>query len=886
MISVRSTVRLQLNETFTLEDARARLPYFEAMGLSHLYLSPISSSRPGSTHGYDVIDHTRVNPELGGEAALVALATEARERGMGLIVDIVPNHMAAHELNAWWWDVLKNGRDSLYADWFDIDWHSPVRGLAGRVLAPFLGDPWQRCLRTGQIRLVYEATADAYQIMACGARYPLAPGSLPIMGKGQQDVLKAYEPDDPEGRQRLKILLDRQHYRLAWWRTAARVINWRRFFEINELIGVRVEEPKVFDAVHALILRLYAQGIIDGVRVDHVDGLAEPPDYCRSLRAALEQRRASRPPELRMQPPWVIVEKILASGESLDDTWGVDGTTGYDFMDQVSAVLHDGRGKHVLTEAWHRISGDPRTAPQHVVDARTQLLRRHFVAERNALLRSLAKSGLGDSVPWSQALFGRMVDGVLTTFPVYRSYTDANKAHGPKRDAIRRFQQLTPPLAAKSQEDTTFYRYGRLLSRNEVGSDPDVFSLSPTAFHDLSCQRVDSAPQGMLCTATHDHKRGEDVRARLAVLSELPDAWLQASERWLNWPGTDTSATGPAQLGERYMLYQTMVGAWPLDLGRDDGTHLRNFVRRLVQWQTKSLREAKSRSGWFSPDFWYEQIAEDFLISMVLEHQNHALVSDIGHFARYIAPAGALNSLAQIVLRMTVPGVPDLYQGTEWWDFSLVDPDNRLAVDFDARSAALHAQRQEGAAARVLRSATGISRDSEAMPLTLDEPTSDFGMIAGKLLATWRTGHIKQAMIASLLHLRREAPALFAQGDYLPLYAEGPRAENVLAFMRCWRDDCLIVVVSRLCAPLICGDVQDHGAYDDSDDDLRRPFVAPSFWEDTRLSLPGHLVGLMLRERFSGALLQADDRGGLALSAVLGSLPVAVLRSGAAASTD
>jgi (1->4)-alpha-D-glucan 1-alpha-D-glucosylmutase len=876
MNSVRATVRLQLNAGFTLDDARARLDYFDSLGISHLYLSPVSRARSGSLHGYDVVDHGQVNPELGGERALRDLAHAARLRGMGLVIDIVPNHMATDASNAWWWDVLAQGADSAYAHWFDIDWRSPSRRLRGKVLAPFLAQSYMRSLGEGQIQLVFDSAAGQYCVSASGMYFPLAPGSFDEEGRARHEILKRYEATDPEGRRRLHALLGRQHYLLAWWRSAARFINWRRFFEISDLVGMRVENPEVFDAVHALTLRLYAEGLIDGVRVDHVDGLADPPAYCRNLRAALEERVGLRPPELRGQTPWVVVEKILAPGEALDESWKVDGTTGYDFMDQVCAVLHDEHGRRQLGDNWRRISGDVRTSREHVRDARRQLLRRHFVAERAGLLRAMALVAPEDMLRWGPALSGQLVDGILVSFPVYRSYLDPRAlAGGPAREALTRLQQLTPPLAAKSLEDTVFYRYGRLLSRNEVGSDPDIFSITPDAFHAQGIKRAQALQGAMLATATHDHKRGEDARARLAVLSELPKAWGRASHRWLHWPDTGYALSGRLQAGERYMLFQTIVGAWPVDLDLDDDDGLRSFVRRLVLWQTKALREAKVSSSWFTPDYWYEQRAEDFLISLVLEHENHMLIRDIGRFAQYIAPAGALNSLAQLVMRLTFPGVPDLYQGTEWWDFSLVDPDNRTPVDFAARERAL------------------AELDGDVMLAAADPGEAGSAIWATRrLLAQWRSGRLKQALLCRLLRFRREAPGLFADGGYQPLAVKGPRHCHVIAYARTWQRSMLIVIVPRLCASALCGADTDSAAAADAGNpqlsvpwneeqmpvEARLPCVPSSFWTGTRVMLPPDMAGLRLRDRLAGGLHQADQEGGLALACVLDPLSVAVLQ--------
>ncbi|MDS1139331.1 malto-oligosyltrehalose synthase [Pusillimonas sp. SM2304] len=834
MNAPRATARLQLHAGFTLVDACRQVPYYAGLGVSHYYLSPVTRARPGSTHGYDVIDHAAVSAELGGEEALIRLAARLREYGMGLVLDIVPNHMAAHAGNAWWWDVLRHGVDSVHASWFDIDWDPPEESLRGKVLAPFLPDPYEASLSSGAIQLVYDGKTRAFQIDACGARYPVAPDTLDEDGDPAPRV-QDYDGRDAQGRRRLHALLSRQHYQLAWWRTAAERINWRRFFEVNELVGVCVERPEVFDAVHGLTLRLYAQGLIDGVRIDHVDGLADPAAYCRMLRARLLGCSGQRPGELQGQAPWLIVEKILAPGERLDPDWQVAGTTGYDFMDQTGAVLHDSAGQAVLTRQWESVARDARDVTAYVREARRAMVDRHFAAERNSVLRAVCRAAQTGphTRRWRAAAVGRMLDDMLVAFPTYRSYV--GRAALPDRlwqEAVGRFQQLTPPLAAKSLEDTVFYRYGRLLSRNEVGSDPAVFSMPASRYHQENGWRAQHAQQSMLATATHDHKRGEDARARLAVLSEVPEAWCDASRRWLAWPGAGLDLSDAVQAGERYMLLQTMVGAWPLDLGLDDAPGLHDFMQRLGRWQVKAMREAKLTSSWLEPQLDGEERALAFLDSLLPGQMNHGLLGEVARFVQQIAPAGAVNSLAQVLLRCTVPGVPDLYQGTEFWDFSLVDPDNRRPVDFAARHAAL----------------AGL----------------DAGCTPNDLLREWRSGRIKQAVLVRALGLRHAMPAVFAGGSYAPLPARGARGDRVVAFLRAGEGGQAIAVAPvKCCSGVGCG----QGL----------PLIDPAFWDDTALLLPPGYAGAGLTDVLSGARLVCAADGSLGLADALASLPVALL---------
>jgi (1->4)-alpha-D-glucan 1-alpha-D-glucosylmutase len=902
----RATARLQLHAGFTLNDARDQASYYAAMGVSHLYLSPISTARTGSTHGYDVVNHEIVNPELGGEPALIDLSREARALGMGLVLDIVPNHMATHADNAWWWDVLERGPESAYAEWFDIRWNTPHAGLRGKVLAPFLAEPYGETLSKGDIKLVWDEAAARFHIDACGARYPVAPDTLPLLNDGSQfrGAFAAVDLINGE-QQRLHELLERQHYRLAWWRCAADSLNWRRFFEISDLIGMRIEEGAVFDAVHALPLRLFSEGWVDGLRIDHVDGLAYPLAYCRRLRDGLAERSGQRPGQLRGDEGWLIVEKILAHDETLDERWAVHGASGYDFMDQAGAVLHDIAAEPVLTEHWNDIARSSDTPAEVLEGARRLMLERHFIAERSALLDSLER--LAQCRPatrdLSRAAIARALDAVLRVFPVYRTYVengvpdtqDARRlasvlrearrslerqrdcaamaalstlhqwleggvstemgmgqelAELAKRDyvaafqalrqsAITRFQQLTPPLAAKSLEDTVFYRYGRLLSRNEVGSDPGIFATSAEDFHRRNEWRARHARRGMLTTATHDHKRGEDVRARLATLTEMAPIFAQASARWLDWPGLPPPGDG-IEAADRYMLLQTLIGAWPLTLTLGDRQGLDQYAERLIEWQTKALREAKRRSSWFDPNIPYENQCADYVRALVASPQaataSTRLLQELEGFVQRIAPAGVMNSLTQLVLRMTSPGVPDLYQGAELWDFSLVDPDNRRPVDYARRAEYLQALKASG-------------------------PDND--MV--RLLMEWRSGRIKQAIVFRCLRFLQARPALFAAGAYIGLPVVGPKSAHVIAYLRTLDDAYAIVLTTRLSLQAVTG--QSQGA----------PMIASAFWGDTGVVLPPDWIPGTWVDVLGGRTHRLKSGGVLRLSDALAPLPTAIL---------
>jgi malto-oligosyltrehalose synthase len=858
----RSLARLQFHAGFTLDDAVGVVGYYARMGVSHLYASPILRARRGSTHGYDVVDCHDVNPEIGGEEALRRLVAALRTHGMGLIVDIVPNHMGIGSENAWWMDVLRHGRDSRYAGYFDIDWLAPDPLVRGRVLLPILGDGYDLVLRAGHLRL--GKRRGEWVLRLYDDYLPLSPATAALLA---DDAERTHDPKDDEGRANLHALIEKQHYRLAFWKLASDMVNYRRFFDINELAGLRIERTAVFEDTHQTIFRLYAEGLIDGVRCDHVDGLADPRRYCRQLRHRLDKLRTQRPAGAPRDAAYLVVEKILAEDEALRLDWRTDGTTGYEFMDQVSAVLHDEGGEAPLTELWRRLTGDASDFATQAVRARRQILVDSFETELDRTARALFAAARADVATRdvSQAAIRRVLVELLVHFPVYRTYAggagrdafdeavfaravegalrtlrleDAELLHlvarwlggeapralppGPVRRARERaiavFQQATSPVAAKAVEDTAGYRYGRLLSRNEVGVDAARLALSPGAFHARCVERHANLPHTLLSTATHDHKRGEDLRARLAVLSEVAERWVITVERWRT-RHADLRQRAEGRMApsasDEVMLYQMLVGAWPLGLAPDDEEGIERFATRIAAWQRKALREAKRWTRWTSPNEPYEDACEDFLRSML----SGGAAEELHAFAEYIATPGAANGLAQAVLRLTTPGVPDLYQGTEYWDFSLVDPDNRRPVDFLARSASL---------------------EREATP--------------AEALCTWRDGALKHAVIQRLLCARRSHPELFARGTYRPLEASGPAAGKILAFVREHRGQRLVVAVGRHLAPWIAG--------------TSAPAIPAERWEGTTLELP---VGPW------ASLFDAGKReGGVAPAAgIFGDLPVA-----------
>jgi malto-oligosyltrehalose synthase len=868
MTTPRATMRLQFHSRFTFGDATLLVPYFAALGVSHVYASPIMTARPGSIHGYDVVDPTRVNPELGGEEELRRLVYELRRHELGLIVDIVPNHVAVGSHNAWWMDVLANGRNSRYAKFFDIDWTPDDPHLRGKVLLPILGRPYGDALGAGEITLRRD-NKQKHWIHYVDHAFPCSVDVASGLNDASPD---AFDPASAAGRERLDKLLESQHYRLAWWRSANDEINWRRFFDINELAAIRVEDDEVFEAVHATLFRLYAQGVVDGVRVDHIDGLSLPGSYCRKLRERLRLLEKQRPADAPGGAAYFVVEKILAHDERLPKNWETDGTTGYDFMDEVNALQHDAAGAQPLRDLWQRISGRSGDFASEEELARRQILNRSFSAQREAAVQALyqiAQSHLGTR-DISRAAIGRCLTEILVNFPVYRTYAQVDHASAsdrtflsraiasanvtclltdrwlletlgewlsgkrtrPETDhlqavALARFQQLSAPLSAKAVEDTAFYRYGRLISRNDVGFDAARLACSPSEFHRRMQARAANLPHSMLATATHDHKRGEDVRARLSVLSELADDWVHAVERWLKLSGYSRSADDRTRMpsaGDLAILLQTIVGAWPVGLTAADQSGLAAYAKRIMAWQEKAVREAKLVSDWSAPNDAYEHAARDFIARLFAERSD--LLAEVADFAHRIAPAGAANGLAQVLVKLTAPGVPDTYQGTEYWDLSLVDPDNRSSVDFAARQRSL-------------------------APTFPAELTSD-----------WADGRIKQLTIARVLAVREKMPHVFSEGAYVPLETTGPLADHLLAFARILGKSAAVTAVCRSPAHLLSED----GSLTSSS----------NRWKETRIVLPPELhATTFLTKLARGESSHVEGR--LEAERILSRLPVALL---------
>ncbi|MDQ0036228.1 (1-_4)-alpha-D-glucan 1-alpha-D-glucosylmutase [Variovorax boronicumulans] len=933
----RATYRLQFHKDFGFDDAIRVLPYLAKLGVSHVYCSPIQRARPGSMHGYDVVAHAEVNPELGGEEGFARFVAALKANGLGQLLDMVPNHMGVFGAdNAWWMDVLENGPASLFAQHFDIDWHPLNVELTGKVLLPVLGVHYGEALDNGELVLRFEEAAGSFAVTYYDHRFPLAPESYPVVleralsrlgdaaaaarlaslstafghlpprdtsdPKAQaervrdKELLKArlarlaerhpavaealvasvaeLNLASPDARDALHRLIELQAFRLAHWRVAADEINYRRFFDINDLAAVRMERDEVFEATQSFALDLAASGMVDGLRIDHPDGLYDPADYFRNLQEGYARRAGLVLPTHDAEgrparPLYVVAEKIAGAHEEVPESWHVHGTTGYRFANVANGVLVDTAAEAAVLHAWQRFTGETEDFAAMSRAGRREVMRNALSSELNVLSTELLRIARADRSTRDYTLnaLRRALAEVGACMPVYRTYivehpsaqderfideavNEAARQSGDAdrsifdfvRSALRgeavasapaslgervrrfavRFQQFSAPVAAKGVEDTAFYRYFPLSSLNEVGGEPDQFGIDVATFHALSADRAKRWPHTMLATSTHDNKRSEDVRNRIDVLSEMPDEWMQALSRW---HGLCRSARKKLESGEapsradEYLLYQTLLGALPL--GGLDAATAPAFADRIWQYMQKAAREAKLRTRWSHPDADYEAALEGFVRELLADAKEGGCLADIQRLADRLAWFGAWNSLTLTLLKYGSPGVPDLYQGSELIELSLVDPDNRRPVDYALRQQqldGLHAMAdQDGLAARV-----------------------------GGLAAAPHDGRAKLWFIWRLLSLRGRHPLLFREGGYEPLVVEGPMARHVVAFARRHEGQTLVILAGRLFVGL-------------SADAAAAPTLPPAAaWNGTTVRLPEGLGTAALGNLLTGESIPVD----------------------------
>jgi (1->4)-alpha-D-glucan 1-alpha-D-glucosylmutase len=933
----RATYRLQFSRDFTFADASALVDYLADLGVSHLYASPFLKARPGSAHGYDIIDHNLINPEIGTIEDLSALGERLRARGMGLILDFVPNHMGVGgKDNVWWLDVLEWGRLSPYAAFFDIDWRPPRPDLAGKVLLPVLGDHYGATLEKGEIRLRFDPAEGSFSAWYFDHRFPITPdryasilhAAPPLAGKAGDELRRLLDtltrreaagqkpqrvpnlyaegtrfkaaladlaarlpeasaaleraaeslngtPGDAESWRRLHELLEAQHYRVAYWRVAADEINYRRFFNINDLAGIRIELPELFERAHRLVLTLVTERRLSGLRIDHIDGLFDPAAYCERL-----QREASSAAQLPPGGFYVAVEKILAPYEALRD-WPIAGTTGYDFIREVGGLFIDPAGERPLLRSYRRFTGRSDSYEAALHAGKRRVTEVTLASETNVLageFHELSRSHWR-SRDFTLNSMRAALEEVIAAFPIYRTYVSADGTDAEDRRYIdwasaqakkrwpgadtsifdfiagvlsldlaqggsgydrgevlllaMRFQQLTGPVMAKGAEDTAFYRHVPLLALNEVGGDPRRFGHSTAAFHRIAETRAARWPLAMLASTTHDTKRGEDARARLALLSELPREWRRHVALWCRLNrlrrGEVDGEVAPDPKDE-YFFYQTVLGAWPLDLSPEDAPALTNFCERVQETMIKAVREAKERSSWSNPNSDYEAVLSRFVAGALDGSRPNPFLQDMHGFVQALARRGAINSLAQTLIKLAAPGIPDTYQGGELWDFSMVDPDNRRPVAWSQRRRLLDELR--------LRF---TSRVVEREAFT-------------EMAENWRDGREKLFLLWRALSFRAEHPALLAGGAYRPLETRGRHADHLCAFARIADGAKAVAVAPRLITSLL----RDGGTID---------------WADTVVALP---EAASWRDVLSGRDLGRRN-GAIAATEILGDFPVALL---------
>jgi (1->4)-alpha-D-glucan 1-alpha-D-glucosylmutase len=887
-----ATYRLQFRNGMDFKRAVGVAPYLAKLGVSHLYASPIHTALPGSTHGYDVARYDEIEPGLGGEAGFRAMVEALAREGIGVILDFVPNHMGASPFNPWWRDVLEWGAQSARASYFDIDWS------ASKLLIPVLGEPYGAVLEKGGFGLDFDAASGGINFTASDLKLPLGPpsyaGVLARAKNSFEDLANRFAIATPEtadalktdlaerardksqlaallaalaetvaDRDALHALHEAQSWRLAYWRAARETLTYRRFFEVADLVGVRIEQPSVFEETHRTATELCDEGLIEGLRLDHVDGLADPFGYFVRLREAVGPNKT------------LLVEKILGAAEQLRSEWPVQGTTGYEFIRGLGGLLTSPDGEAALDAAYRDFVGETAEYEALLAATKRHLLVRNLAGELDVLTGLAANLAQADLATrdFGRDTLRRAIIELAASLPVYRTYVGVEGPSPEDKELIAlaeakakstrevedegaidfiagiwrlaledpaaraealtfvtRLQQTTGPLMAKAVEDTLFYRYNRLIALNEVGGSPDAFGCEIAHFHEEMRTRCERQPYGLLTTSTHDTKRGEDGRARIYAVSEAPEDWAKSVATWAELNAALRSGDGANPMpsaNDEWMFYQALAGAWPLDFDFGDADAMKKLADRMAAYMLKAIREAKVRTSWTAPDLAYEQAVEAFVHGALDAARSRLFLEDFTREIEKLAVAGALNSLTQTLLKLTAPGVPDIYQGAELWDLSLVDPDNRRPVDFNAR----------------------------------EEMTGSRRSLAD-LLDDWRSGAPKFALVQKVLSARHSCPRLFTEGEYLPVEASGPKAENVLAFLRRDGQRAALSVVPIRARTLL--------------EETGLPRVSAAAWGDTGISLPADYGGPVWRNLLTDETARAED-GRMKIADALGGFPVALL---------
>ena len=956
-----ATYRLQFNRHFTFADATKLVAYLDDLGITDCYCSSFLKAMPGSLHGYDIVDPTMLNPEIGAEGEFRAFSKALKDRGMGQILDVVPNHMGIEKgCNPWWLDVMENGRSSHYSDFFDIAWSPSDADVGVKVVVPILSDRYGTILENQEIIVRFEN--GAFSIHYCDNILPLTPESyanilthrLPefVQTRGVKDAhvqelqsiitaithLPQHHERDPEriaeryrenaiikgrlvavtmasrhvrkfiddnveifnGREGesdsfnlLDALLGEQVYRLAYWRVASEEINYRRFFDINGLAALRMEDPHVFQAVHRLIFTLLAEGAVTGLRIDHVDGLYDPGHYLEQLQSWAKTELVS-PEKTGGLPLFLIIEKILSRGETLPKEWPVHGTTGYDFLFLLNDLFIDRSNKRVFNELYSGFAKVRAASEDLVYQSKKLIMHASMASEINVLGHQLKRLAEKDrqSRDFTLNSLTSTIREIIACFPVYRTYvteTQSNEvserdhasiglavARAKRRNPalsdllfdfvhelllkrqqsncpetreeqirfVMKFQQNTSPVMAKGVEDTAFYIYNRLVSLNEVGADIAQFGISAATFHDRMRERQNQWPHSLSTTSTHDTKRSEDVRARINALSELPLEWRACLRRW------HTLNKGKKRLyhdqlapdrNDEALLYQTLVGVWPFE--SMDASQYRLFRDRVQAYMAKATREAKVHTSWVNPNVEYDEAVRNFVDAILDPTESNAFLDDFLPFQARVAQYGMYNALSQIVFKIAAPGVPDFYQGNELWDFSLVDPDNRRLVDFKARKTIL----------------SGLRKG-------LKDAGQNLTPLVRELVKTRVDGRIKLYVTMVALHFRRAHTSLFRNGEYVPVHGIGENRDYICAFARRNDDQSMIAVIPCRIVHLLS--------------DAMNPPFGSALWGETSIALPFDPPASRYRNIFTNEVLTStvvEEQPALPLASVFGEFPVALL---------